>query len=74
MPVETTFVDILNWHQGKAKGGIYFHSISEVYVDHQKSQAASQRATFIMKTNDRFIQKLQKYNNNKIQKIPKDKY
>ena len=26
-----------------------------MYVDHQKTQAASQRATFIMKTNDRFI-------------------
>ena len=49
--VQTTFA------QGKAKGGIYFHSISEVYVDHQKSQAASQRATFIMKTNDRCIHK-----------------
>ena len=45
----------LSHFQGKAKGGIYFHSISEVYVDHQKTQAASQRATFIMKTNDRWL-------------------
>lgn len=37
----------------KAKGGIYFHSIAEVYVDHQKTQGASHRATFIMKTHDR---------------------
>jgi len=37
----------------KAKGGIYFHSIAEVYVDHQKTQGAGHRATFIMKTHDR---------------------
>jgi len=48
-----TLVYYADKSEGKAKGGIYFHSISEVYVDHQKSQAASQRATFIMKTNDR---------------------
>jgi len=48
-----TLVYYADKSEGKAKGGIYFHSISEVYVDHQKTQAASQRATFIMKTNDR---------------------
>lgn len=48
------------WHlpshlllQNKAKGGIYFHSISEVYVDHQNAKSVSQRVTFCMKTNDR---------------------
>ena len=61
------FVHILIHNQGKAKGGIYFHSISEVYVDHQKTQAASQRATFIMKTNDRFTNHT-KYNNKKYEK------
>jgi len=48
-----TLVYYADKSEGKAKGGIYFHSISEVYVDHQKTQAGSQRATFIMKTNDR---------------------
>lgn len=39
--------------ENKAKGGIYFHSISEVYVDHQNAKSVSQRVTFCMKTNDR---------------------
>lgn len=39
--------------QTKVKGGIYFHSIMEVYVDHQTSKSASQRVTFCMKTQDR---------------------
>ena len=50
----TTIIIVLIY-QGKAKGGIYFHSISEVYVDHQKTQGASQKATFIMKTHDRLV-------------------
>jgi len=37
----------------RGKGGIYFHSISEVYVDHQTSRTANQRVTFVMKTQDR---------------------
>ena len=39
--------------QSKVKGGIYFHSIMEVYVDHQPSKSVSQRVTFCMKTQDR---------------------
>ena len=50
-----TTIIIVFIYQGKAKGGIYFHSISEVYVDHQKTQGASQKATFIMKTHDRLV-------------------
>jgi len=37
----------------KGKGGIYFHSISEVYVDHQTNRTANQHETFVMKTQDR---------------------
>ena len=39
--------------QSKVKGGIYFHSITEVYVDHQTSKSVAQRVTFVMKTHDR---------------------
>ena len=39
--------------QAKVKGGIYFHSITEVYVDHQTSKSSTQRVTFCMKTQDR---------------------
>ena len=39
--------------QSKVKGGIYFHAITEVYVDHQTSKSVSQRVTFCMKTNER---------------------
>ena len=45
--------EIYSIFQNKAKGGIYFHSISEVYVDHQNAKSVTQRVTFCMKTNDR---------------------
>ena len=65
-----TIIIIVLIYQGKAKGGIYFHSISEVYVDHQKTQGASQKATFIMKTHDRLVvrtgQQLKSVGNKKI--------
>lgn len=38
----------------KAKGGIYFHSIEEVYVDHQTNvKTSNSRVTFCMKTSER---------------------
>jgi len=48
-----TLVYYADKSENKAKGGIYFHSISEVYVDHQNAKSVSQRVTFCMKTNDR---------------------
>jgi len=48
-----TLVYYADKSENKAKGGIYFHSISEVYVDHQTSKSVTQRVTFCMKTNDR---------------------
>ena len=43
----------MSFFQTKVKGGIYFHSIMEVYVDHQTSKSVSQRDTFCLKTQDR---------------------
>jgi len=48
-----TLVYYADKSENKAKGGIYFHSISEVYVDHQNAKSVTQRVTFCMKTNDR---------------------
>lgn len=48
-----TLVYYADKSESKAKGGIYFHSISEVYVDHQNAKSVTQRVTFCMKTNDR---------------------
>lgn len=39
--------------ESRAKGGIYFHAIEEVYVDHQTNVKSDSRVTFCMKTSDR---------------------
>jgi len=48
-----TLVYYADKSENKAKGGIYFHSIAEVYVDHQTNKSVTQRVTFCMKTHDR---------------------
>jgi len=48
-----TLVYYADKNESKVKGGIYFHSITEVYVDHQTTKSVSQRVTFCMKTHDR---------------------
>ena len=39
--------------QSKVKGGIYFHAITEVYVDHSAAKSLTSKTSFCMKTHDR---------------------
>ena len=48
-----TIVNPVFGFQSRAKGGIYFHAIEEVYVDHQTNVKSDSRVTFCMKTSDR---------------------